>query len=691
MTVSALITRNDITATASQTSFTYTFRVIEATDMAVYQNGVLLPSGYTVNGVNNTTGGTVVLDTGASVGQIVSLVLAMPLDRTTNYQNSGKFLADDVNEDFDKIYIGAIQNENLNGRSLRLQDVEPPTTGVDMTLPLKANRKGKYLSFNSVTGAPEVVAGTGGSVTDASLVNYTPAGTGAVVTTVQTKLRESVSVKDFGAVGDGVTDDTAAVQAAINSSFENQVTLHVNAGTYLVTGLKLPARVAGSVDDRGKSFRMIGAGTGEQFVINPSTPNQGTTIKSVTNAPVLEDFLDLVTGSNGQNTIEYIRFDGTSATPVVKLQSFFGQCRMKSCVIFQRGAGDGVEIGRGALLKFDQCFSFNKDWATYSLGAARTGVAWNLKTTHDVGLVTFEKCSGRGFKDAFVIDGQSGQKNISTDIINCQASVTYNGVRNINGNNTIIDNLYCEGGEGGVGIFDSGDYAKILNNFVGSGFSIGIDVTNSSSKGTVVSNNLVSMAAQVNAVGIDVFSLYNKTIDNNSIVYTAGTAGVTGIKIAGDRPRLSIQNNSFDPTVDWTGTGSNKIVNNATNGIFGIVQKEINNLEFPSLSQGSFTLFRNNSTLTESNVTSSNMSLPTGNYFVVTSSTATTVNEFTLQDAEAGHFVVLRTTNANTSFTNSAKLFLNGGTTFTGAGVITFFIDILAGNTFAYEVSRTTF
>ena len=51
--------------------------------------------------------------------------------------------------------------------------------------------------------------------TGSSLVGHIATGTGAVARTVQTKLRDTVSVKDFGAVGDGTTNDSAAFNAAV--------------------------------------------------------------------------------------------------------------------------------------------------------------------------------------------------------------------------------------------------------------------------------------------------------------------------------------------------------------------------------------------------------------------------------------------------------------------------------------------
>lgn len=57
-------------------------------------------------------------------------------------------------------------------------------------------------------------------------------GTAELSQTVESKLRQSVSVEDFGAVGDGVADDTNAIQAAINAAAR----VYFPTGTYRVTG-----------------------------------------------------------------------------------------------------------------------------------------------------------------------------------------------------------------------------------------------------------------------------------------------------------------------------------------------------------------------------------------------------------------------------------------------------------------------
>lgn len=83
---------------------------------------------------------------------------------------------------------------------------------------------------------------------NASEVTYNPAGTGAVARTVEAKLRDVVSVKDFGAVGNGVADDTAAIQAAITSMSNGSALSFVGGATYRVTApIVVPPSLTGCV------------------------------------------------------------------------------------------------------------------------------------------------------------------------------------------------------------------------------------------------------------------------------------------------------------------------------------------------------------------------------------------------------------------------------------------------------------
>lgn len=82
-----------------------------------------------------------------------------------------------------------------------------------------------------------------------ALVGFLPAGAGAVGRTMQDKQRDMVSVKDFGAIGDGVNNDRAAIQAAIDyvNSLPSGGTVFVPDGIYKVGNVVYPGSGAAGV------------------------------------------------------------------------------------------------------------------------------------------------------------------------------------------------------------------------------------------------------------------------------------------------------------------------------------------------------------------------------------------------------------------------------------------------------------
>ena len=93
---------------------------------------------------------------------------------------------------------------------------------------------------------------------------FLQAGSGAVQRTVQSKLRDVVSVKDFGAVGDGVADDTAAIQAAINAAS----VVYIPTGVYLISG---PITINSASVSGGQ--RTIYGADRERSIIRATTSN----------------------------------------------------------------------------------------------------------------------------------------------------------------------------------------------------------------------------------------------------------------------------------------------------------------------------------------------------------------------------------------------------------------------------------
>ena len=206
-----------------QTVFTYPFPIFTASDLKVYLNGAPQSSGYAVTGAGNTSGGSVTFTTAPASGVIVTLERRLPLERLSDFLEGGDFSARSINNELD-FMMAALQQVNRDQNAmLRYAPTENPAS---LELPPKSIRVGKALGFDD-DGDPVAVSLEGSM----AMPDFTASGMGAETRGSGDKLSDLISVRDFGAIGDGLTDDTLALQQALAA----HRAIFVPSGTYLIT------------------------------------------------------------------------------------------------------------------------------------------------------------------------------------------------------------------------------------------------------------------------------------------------------------------------------------------------------------------------------------------------------------------------------------------------------------------------
>jgi len=148
--------------------------------------------------------------------------------------------------------------------------------------------------------------------------------TGAINRSIQDKLSDIISVKDFGAVGDGTTDDTIAIQNAIAAA--NGGTVYVPNGTYLVSKIGTQGTWIVGQSRSQTIFKCNTDAGSTTYLLDQALNRDGTTLNT--------------TGGGG---FQNITVNGNSKTNVNGVRTYGGgviveNLEIKNCV-------DGLTMG----------------------------------------------------------------------------------------------------------------------------------------------------------------------------------------------------------------------------------------------------------------------------------------------------------------------------------------------------------
>lgn len=255
MTVSAAYAPLEFAGNGVTVDFPVSWPFVAAADLLVTEvndaTGVetvkALTTHYTVT--QTATGGTVTALVAPATGRTWRVERRTPKTQPDQLRLGGAYNPETVEAMIDR---PVLQVQELDDRVPTFSRTQTPLA------PLVYDAQGNITSgstdfYGDLLLRPELAASTG-----SSLVSWIASGIGAVIRTIQAKLRDTVSIADFGAVMDGVTDDTAAVQAAVDACILSGKQLFVPSGSVKITA---PITISAGLDV---------CGTGERTIFKPN-------------------------------------------------------------------------------------------------------------------------------------------------------------------------------------------------------------------------------------------------------------------------------------------------------------------------------------------------------------------------------------------------------------------------------------